>query len=122
MPAPTSLTLPTPSPYHPTQWLHRPNPWGKKLAAAVHKNEGQQPAVKVALFEIGSPDHVQFLDAQRCSCRVQFTPDGKAVAYTVSEYGVENIWIQPLDGSTGLSDHGFQVGENLVFSVLAGRN
>jgi eukaryotic-like serine/threonine-protein kinase len=81
---------------------------GKKLAAAVHKNEGQQNAVKVALFEIESPDHVQFLDAQRCSGRVHFTPDGKAVAYTVSENGVENIWIQPLDGSAGYQTTDFK--------------
>jgi eukaryotic-like serine/threonine-protein kinase len=84
------------------------SPDGKKLAAAVHKNEGQQPAVKVALFEIESPDHVQFLDAQRCSGRVQFTPDGKAVAYTVSENGVENIWIQPLNGSAGYQTTDFK--------------
>jgi eukaryotic-like serine/threonine-protein kinase len=84
------------------------SPDGKKLAAAVHKNEGQQPAVKVALFEIESPDHVQFLDAQRCSGRVQFTPDGKAVAYTVSGNGVENIWIQPLDGSAGYQPTDFK--------------
>jgi hypothetical protein len=28
--------------------------------------------------------------------------DGKAVAYPVSEKGVDNIWIQPIDASPGL--------------------
>jgi Tol biopolymer transport system component len=32
---------------------------------------------------------------------IQFTPDGKAVAYVIEEQGVDNIWIQPLDGSKG---------------------
>jgi len=32
---------------------------------------------------------------------LRFTPDGKGVAFTVSERGVDNIWVQPLDGSRG---------------------
>jgi serine/threonine protein kinase len=31
----------------------------------------------------------------------QFAPDGKALAFVVEEKGVDNIWLQPLDGSTG---------------------
>jgi serine/threonine protein kinase len=31
----------------------------------------------------------------------QFTPDGKALAFVAEEKGVDNIWLQPLDGSTG---------------------
>jgi Tol biopolymer transport system component len=30
-----------------------------------------------------------------------FTPDGKFVAYIVSNQGVDNIFVQPLDGSPG---------------------
>ena len=37
----------------------------------------------------------------RISRGVQFTPDGKAVAYPIAENGVDNVWIQPLDGSPG---------------------
>jgi Tol biopolymer transport system component len=32
---------------------------------------------------------------------VAFTPDGKALAYTIVENGVANVWAQPLDGSPG---------------------
>jgi Tol biopolymer transport system component len=32
---------------------------------------------------------------------VHFTPDGKALAYGVRENGIDNIWLQPLDGSAG---------------------
>ncbi len=31
----------------------------------------------------------------------QFTPDGKSVAYPVRENGVDNVWVQPMDGSPG---------------------
>jgi eukaryotic-like serine/threonine-protein kinase len=77
------------------------SPDGRSLIAAVHKNEeGQQPAVKIALFEIGS-GKLQLLDAPRWSGHAQFTPDGKSVAYAMRENGVDNIWVQPLDGSAG---------------------
>ncbi len=32
---------------------------------------------------------------------IAFAPDGKAVAYSIVENGVGNIWAQPLDGSAG---------------------
>ena len=32
---------------------------------------------------------------------LQFTPDGKSVAYVSRESGVDNVWVQPLDGSPG---------------------
>lgn len=32
---------------------------------------------------------------------VLFTPDGKAVVYPVRDKGVENLWLQPIDGSPG---------------------
>ncbi len=36
---------------------------------------------------------------QRAARPLVFTPDGKAVAYTVHEKGVDNVWLQPLDSS-----------------------
>jgi serine/threonine protein kinase/Tol biopolymer transport system component len=32
---------------------------------------------------------------------IRFTPDGKAVAYAIEDKGVDNIWVEPLDGSKG---------------------
>ena len=32
---------------------------------------------------------------------LSFTPDGTAVAYPIRENGVDNIWVQPLNGSNG---------------------
>jgi serine/threonine protein kinase/dipeptidyl aminopeptidase/acylaminoacyl peptidase len=37
----------------------------------------------------------------RATTFVQFTPDGKAVAYPVEDKGIGNIWMQPIDGSKG---------------------
>jgi eukaryotic-like serine/threonine-protein kinase len=36
---------------------------------------------------------------QRALPPLAFSPDGKAVVYTVREKGVDNLWAQPLDGS-----------------------
>ena len=36
---------------------------------------------------------------QRASDPIRFSPDGKAVVYTVREKGVDNLWTQPLDAS-----------------------
>ena len=32
---------------------------------------------------------------------IHFTPDGKAVALLIEDKGVDNVWVQPLDGSKG---------------------
>jgi len=32
---------------------------------------------------------------------VHFTPDGKSLAYAVRENGVDNVWVQPIDGGPG---------------------
>lgn len=31
----------------------------------------------------------------------EFTPDGKSLAYSINQNGVDNIWVQPLDGAPG---------------------
>ncbi len=36
---------------------------------------------------------------QRISGHAEFTPDGKAIAYPVRAAGVDNLWLQPLDGA-----------------------
>jgi len=38
----------------------------------------------------------------------QFTPDGKAIVYSIRENGVDNLWLQPLDGSRGRQITNFQ--------------
>src|SRR4029077_2440271 len=59
---------------------------------------------RVVLLEANanSEKPAKFLEARDdISTTIAFAPDGKAVAYTVVENGVGNIWAQPLDGSKG---------------------
>ena len=78
---------------------------GKTLAAAVF--DASQRQIKIALFEPGSfepgsSSPPRMLDAGRFSGQgLQFTSDGRSVAYVIREKGVGNIWMQPLDGSAG---------------------
>ncbi|HKM91904.1 MAG TPA: LpqB family beta-propeller domain-containing protein, partial [Candidatus Acidoferrales bacterium] len=44
----------------------------------------------------------------RISGGPEFTPEGKALVYPVSENGVDNLWVQPLD-STGTAARGRQI-------------
>jgi serine/threonine protein kinase len=77
---------------------------GKVLAYLVEVVDPgtQNGKEKVALLEVGSPEP-RLIDADPRVTRggVRFTPDGKGVAYPIHENGVDNIWIQPFDGSPG---------------------
>ena len=77
---------------------------GKVLAYLVEVVDPgtQNGKQEVALLDLGSAAP-RLLDADPRVTRggVQFTPDGKGVAYAVHENGVDNIWIHPLDGSPG---------------------
>ncbi len=67
------------------------------------------PGTQVAIHKIALIDASANLDAPAKYLDVRadvwryigFLPDGKALAYTVVENGVGNIWAQPLDGSKG---------------------
>jgi serine/threonine protein kinase len=84
-----------------------PSPDGKVLAyvlATVPTPEDPYPEYKVALLEPSSkpsPPHLIEVDERISSGGVNFTPDGKAVAYPIRENGVDNLWVQPLDSSRG---------------------
>jgi Tol biopolymer transport system component/predicted Ser/Thr protein kinase len=41
------------------------------------------------------------IDPRATGQHLVFTPDGKAVAYAIEDKGVDNIWVQPLDGAKG---------------------
>jgi len=57
---------------------------------------------KIALLDVGTLSSPRLFDANpRISKGVQFTADGRFVAYPVAENGVDNIWIQPIDGTPG---------------------
>jgi len=49
------------------------------------------PSLKVVFHDPGPPSSSAF----------HFSPDGKSLAFVVNESGVDNIWLQPIDGSKG---------------------
>jgi serine/threonine protein kinase len=74
------------------------------LIAALGNVATQTAAHKIALVDLaansGAPP--RYIDPRPdISFPIAFTPDGKAVAYTIVENGVGNVWAQPLDGSPG---------------------
>jgi eukaryotic-like serine/threonine-protein kinase len=80
------------------------SPDGKTLAYVIGivNSDKQTSTEKVVLLDVATLSSRRFMDANpRISKGVQFTTDGKAVAYPVAENGVDNVWIQPLDGTPG---------------------
>jgi len=100
---------------------------GKTLAAAVSKApevDAQQVAVKIALFNLKSWSPARMLDASHycgdaCGTGggVQFTADQNAVAYVIRENGVDNVWVKPLDGSSGHAITDFKSEQIWSFSL-----
>jgi len=80
------------------------SPDGKTLAYLVEvlTSEKQSGIEKVALLDLATLHSPRLLDLDpRISTAVQFTADGKGVGYGIRQDGVDNIWIQPIDGSHG---------------------
>src|SRR5258708_6925274 len=68
--------------------------------ALVNLEEGAKPMVRFIGVE-PSFNFVFHALGPQLNRAFHFTPDGKALALAVEEKGVDNIWIQPLDGSKG---------------------
>ena len=80
------------------------SPDGNTLAylTEILTSEKQSGIEKIALLDLATLHSPRLLDVDpRISTAAQFTADGKAVAYGIRENGVDNIWIQPINGSPG---------------------
>ncbi len=78
------------------------------LAAGTQQNDSVEKIVLVPL-DAGPETTVQSLEPDpRVTSSPQFTPDGRAIVYPIRENGVENLWLQPLDGSRGRQITNFQ--------------
>src|SRR6266850_2092567 len=97
------------------------SPDGKLLAyvlATMPTPEDPYPQYKVALLELSStPSPPRLIDADEriSSGGLDLTPDGKAVDYPIRENGVDNLWLQPLDGSRGRQITSFDAEQILNF-------
>jgi eukaryotic-like serine/threonine-protein kinase len=96
------------------------SPDGKLLAYAVNMLDPDDPRIAIkqtVLLDLSSSAPPRLLKQDRRTSRtgLQFTPDGKSVAYAIGENGVDNLWIQPLDGSPGRKITNFNAEEILEF-------
>ena len=80
------------------------SPDGKTLAYLVEvlTSEKKSGIQKVALLDLATLNSPRLVDVDpRISTAAQFTADGKALAYSIRQSGVDNIWVQPLTGAPG---------------------
>jgi Tol biopolymer transport system component len=77
---------------------------GRQLLFAVERTTagGQVPGLVLVDLDGRREAHRRVLE---CDSRIseipRFTPDGHAVVYPIQQNQVDNLWLQPLDGSAG---------------------
>ncbi|MGB6875007.1 MAG: protein kinase [Candidatus Acidiferrales bacterium] len=91
------------------------SPDGKQLPFFSEGAPGHMNLNIVNLNAGPNPPRRTLTPDSRVSGPVAFTPDGKALAYPITENGVANLWIQPLDGSPGRQITNFKSGTFQVF-------
>jgi eukaryotic-like serine/threonine-protein kinase len=87
------------------------SPDGKNLliTADISDPGGDHPRMAVATVNLQNgtaapsvePADERFATGHILNERVQFTPDGKAYVYAITDNGVDNLWVQPFDHSPG---------------------
>ena len=80
------------------------SPDGKLLAVRAVENAKGVPVQHVLLVNLnaGQEPSRRILDPDpRITSEARFTPDSKAIVYPIREKGVDNLWLQPVDGSQG---------------------
>jgi serine/threonine protein kinase len=83
------------------------SPDGKLLAfiPTINSTATQTSSLKLALVSLGATTEktprLLDIDPRAAGQLIQFTPDGKAVTYAITEGGTDNLWLQPLDGTRG---------------------
>lgn len=90
-------------------------PDGRQLAFS---SEGGTGGVRVHLISVVAASHSSaktLTPDPRISGTPAFTPDGQALCYRITENGVANLWIQPLDGSPGRQVTHFTSGSFKMF-------
>ncbi|MHB8215971.1 MAG: protein kinase domain-containing protein [Candidatus Sulfotelmatobacter sp.] len=73
---------------------------GKTLALGTYDFKAQRPTLSLASLDSGQVLRTFEYDP-RHQGQPRFSPDGKGIVYPVREKGVDNLWLQPLDGGPG---------------------
>lgn len=77
------------------------SPDGKQMPFFSASGPGRINLDIVAFHAGPNPPVRRRIPDPRVSGGTEFAPDGKAIAYPITENGVANLWVQPLDGSQG---------------------
>ena len=73
---------------------------GKTAALGTYDFKAQRPNISLVSIESATVLRTLEFDPRHVGL-VQFSPDGKGVVYPIREKGVDNLWLQPLDGGPG---------------------
>jgi Tol biopolymer transport system component len=79
------------------------SPDGKSVALLIELGDKSLGQMIAAIpLDAGPQPHVRLIDPNPAiSDSPRFTPDGKALVYSITQNGVDNLWLQPLDGTPG---------------------
>jgi len=69
--------------------------------ASVDHAHGHEEKLVLIETDAGKVRKMMNFERQRIGFLLRFSEDGKSIIYPVREKGVDNLWQQPLDGSTG---------------------
>ena len=75
-------------------------PDGGTLVLGTYDFKAQRPSISLLSPDSGQVSRTLEYDP-RHSGQLRFSPDGKAIVYPIRDKGVDNLWLQPLDGSPG---------------------
>jgi eukaryotic-like serine/threonine-protein kinase len=73
---------------------------GKTAVLGTYDFKSQKPNITLVSVESGKAVRTFEYDPRHQGL-LRFTPDGKGIVYPIREKGVDNLWLQPLDGSSG---------------------
>jgi serine/threonine protein kinase len=70
-----------------------------QLIACYYQEKSEDP-IRVAIIRFAGGAPIKLLDNPSSGGVIRWTPDGRAIAYIVTENEISNLWAQPLDGGT----------------------
>ena len=73
---------------------------GKTVVLGTYDFKAQRPTLSLVSLDSGQVLRMFEYDP-RHQGQPRFSPDGKGIVYPVREKGVDNLWLQPLDGGPG---------------------
>ena len=73
---------------------------GRTMVLGTYDFKAQRPTISLASADSGQILRTLQYDSRHTG-QLRFSPDGKGIVYSIREKGVDNLWLQPLDGGSG---------------------